>query len=103
MANLERILDLVINNIQPQQRRILEDTEKRLDSLFEKLAAKQIKPKSVQNLVALSKALTLGDYHTSNGIIMSMLTTDDENWVLGVKRLVEMFIQIKVKVNYNEM
>ena len=78
--------------------------------MFDKLAAKQIKPNSVQNLVALSKgkyfvlyisrffyfkALTSGDYQTSNGIIMSMLTTDDVNWVLGIKRLVDMFIQIK--------
>ncbi|TPX65974.1 hypothetical protein SpCBS45565_g04772 [Spizellomyces sp. 'palustris'] len=75
------------------QRRMIEDTDKRLENLYERLSADQVPNHVLASAVQLATALNNKDYTTCHSIVMALMTTsfDQEGkWVLGAKRLVEL-------------
>ncbi|KAJ3297995.1 hypothetical protein HK104_011290 [Borealophlyctis nickersoniae] len=97
VAALTTALDAVKAGVDASQRRMVEDTDKRLESLFERLAAKQLQPPVLAQLLTLANALNARDFPTANATVMSLMTTsfDQEGkWLLGVKRLVELYQRV---------
>ncbi|KAJ3179954.1 protein transport protein S31 [Gaertneriomyces sp. JEL0708] len=78
------------------QKRMIEDTEKRLENLYERVSTDQVPPQILAMTVQIAKALNEKDFTTANNIILQLMTTsfDQEGkWVLGAKRLVELALR----------
>jgi len=78
----------------PQFKRQVQDTEKRLNILFDHLNNDEGLSRELLNeMVQLASAIANKDYQTAYGIHIDLLTTKTEecgHWMTGVKRLIEM-------------
>ncbi|KAI8588654.1 hypothetical protein BDZ88DRAFT_421202 [Geranomyces variabilis] len=86
-------MDRVMASANPSQKRMLDDTAKRLENLYERLNADLIPPHVLALAVQLATALGARDFASATAATTTLMTTsfDQEGkWVLGVKRLVEM-------------
>ncbi|KAJ3044138.1 hypothetical protein HDV00_003242 [Rhizophlyctis rosea] len=93
VAGLTAILDHVKSSVDASQQRMVDDTEKRLDNLFERLASEQVQRVVLAKLVTLVRSLNARDFMTCNAVAQDLMTTsfDQEGkWVVGLKRLVEL-------------
>ncbi|KAL1918417.1 uncharacterized protein VTP21DRAFT_3077 [Calcarisporiella thermophila] len=79
-------------NAAPHQRRVLDDTEKRLNNLFDLLNNGELSQQVVQQMLLLVQTLEARDYNTAIRIHVDLLTTKYEEcgyWMVGVKRLID--------------
>ncbi|KAI9102502.1 hypothetical protein DFS34DRAFT_395362 [Phlyctochytrium arcticum] len=77
----------------PSQKRMVEDTSKRLDTLYERLSANAIPQHVLGTTVQLASALVNEEYSTCNSITTSLMTgsfDQEGKWLLGAKRLIEL-------------
>ena len=75
------------------EKRKLDDVNKRLATLAEKLRAGGVSQAVFDRLTELTNALGGGDGHTALNIHVQITTTDwadNGTWLMGVKRLIEM-------------
>jgi hypothetical protein len=73
---------------------MIDDTEKRMDELFDKLASNQISSSILAKLIHLCNALKANDVQSATRMSLDLMTTSFEKegkWVLGLKRLVELY------------
>ena len=71
---------------------MIQDTDKRLEFLFDRLSAQQVPDDVLAPLVVISQAIQAGDYGTSQKTVMELVTSnhpEETKWVVGLKRLVE--------------
>jgi hypothetical protein len=76
---------------------MMQDTEKRLDDLFDKLATDKIERPILAQLIHLSNALKAKDLNTATRISVEFMTTifaKEGKWVVGLKRLVELYARL---------
>ena len=76
---------------------MMQDTEKRLDDLFDKLATDKIERPILAHLIHLSNALKAKDLNTATRISVEFMTTifaQEGKWVVGLKRLVELYARL---------
>mmetsp|Transcript_15311 Transcript_15311/g.41928 ORF Transcript_15311/g.41928 Transcript_15311/m.41928 type:complete len:619 (-) Transcript_15311:306-2162(-) len=79
--------------LQPVDKRRLEDTEKRSTTLFQKLQDGSISNSVFEKLQQLCSSLAGGDVQTALAIHMQLTTTDwtdNGHWLMGLKRLIEL-------------
>lgn len=95
MDTIKNILEILkTSNI---QERMLQDTEKRMNMLFEKLQIKEVETSTLALVVHLSNSLNLKDYQKASGLVMELMqkgSAADSKWVVGLKRLVELVASI---------
>jgi len=77
----------------PQQKRLVEDTDRRLNVLFDALNCETVSPRVLEALLALTRAIAERNRETAQAIHLDMLTrfsaTDDiALWMSGVKVLI---------------
>jgi len=77
----------------PQQRRVIEDLERRLNNLFDALNCETLSPAIVDQLLVLTKAMEAHDRPAALAIHVDLLTrgsaTDEIGiWMSGVKQLI---------------
>ncbi|KAJ3088294.1 protein transport protein S31 [Quaeritorhiza haematococci] len=78
---------------EPQQRRMFEDCEKRLNLLFDQLNNGTVKPEVATKLLELAAALQKTDYTAATKSQMEIMTTHFDVtglWIVAVKRLINM-------------
>ncbi|KAJ1336238.1 hypothetical protein BSLG_007466 [Batrachochytrium salamandrivorans] len=83
----------------PNQRQKVEDTDRRIDGLFDRLASQQIQPQRtvLAQLLQLAQALDKKEYTAAQTTVMKMMTSNYANetsWILGAKRLVELLMML---------
>ncbi|KAJ3159371.1 hypothetical protein HDU86_001689 [Geranomyces michiganensis] len=86
-------MDRVRGSAGPAQKRMMDDTAKRIDNLYERLNADLLPPHVLALAVQLANALVARDFASATNATTTLMTTsfDQEGkWVLGLKRLVEM-------------
>ncbi|CAG8581830.1 14518_t:CDS:10 [Ambispora leptoticha] len=78
-------------NSPPNQKKVLDDTAKRLNALFDELNNELVQPAVIESLSILVKALQVRDYGTASKIQVDLITRYDEcqKWLIGLKRLIE--------------
>jgi len=79
--------------LQPVDKRRLEDTEKRSGALFTKLQAGGVSQPVFDKLEQLCGALAAGDARTALEVHVHLTTTDwadNGHWLMGLKRLIEL-------------
>lgn len=89
--SLRNILSNLQNSSQIQNR-VLQDTEKRLNILFDKLAKKELDNTILALLVHLANSLNSQDFQKAFSLVMELMqkgSATDSKWVVGLKRLVE--------------
>ncbi|KAJ3183925.1 hypothetical protein HDU87_006043 [Geranomyces variabilis] len=92
-STLRAEMDRAMASANPSQKRMLDDTSKRLENLYERLNADLIPPHVLALAVQLATAIGARDFASATAATTTLMTTsfDQEGkWVLGVKRLVEM-------------
>jgi len=77
----------------PQQRRVVDDSERRIDSLFDSLNCETLPDSAVEQLLALVKAMDAHDRNAALAIHVDLLTRESrtENiglWMSGIKQLI---------------
>ena len=102
VSNVEQQIVMLITDkisflntrVEPSKRRLLQDCEKRLEELFEKLAT------GIQRQVLATLWVICGDIKGNRleecrGKVTEFMTVavNDTRWVLGIKRLVELLLQ----------
>eukprot|EP00842_Homolaphlyctis_polyrhiza_P005641 jgi/Hompol1/6078/HPOL_002210-RA len=78
---------------QPALRQKIQDTERRIEDMFDRLAGHKIDRVVLAKLVQLAQALDAKDLASAQSMVMKMMTSnhaDETAWILGAKRLVEM-------------
>ncbi|KAJ3332841.1 hypothetical protein HDU76_012905 [Blyttiomyces sp. JEL0837] len=78
------------------QQRIVDDTDKRLEELMERLGEEKIPDILVAQLILLSNALNSKNGREASNVsmqltLMSTNHPEDSHWIVGSKRLVELF------------
>ncbi|KAI8332278.1 hypothetical protein BC941DRAFT_437121 [Chlamydoabsidia padenii] len=71
---------------------MLNDTEKRLDTLFDNLNNNEVSEDIGQSLLKLTQAVQNHDYHGAQNIHVGLVTTKYDQcgaWLVGVKRLID--------------
>ncbi|TPX44564.1 hypothetical protein SeLEV6574_g04428 [Synchytrium endobioticum] len=95
LNGLGRLMGLMKQLPGPHGKRVAEDTEKRLNTLFDQLNNNDHKPEVTEKLVSLVSALDSKDFAASREIYSDVLarTTSalglDLSWVPAIKRLIE--------------
>ena len=77
---------------------MVQDTEKRIESLMDKLASDQVSKPILAQLIHLSNALKVRNIQSATQITLQLMTDsfDQEGkWVVGLKRLVELYARIQ--------
>ncbi|ORX82954.1 WD40 repeat-like protein [Basidiobolus meristosporus CBS 931.73] len=77
----------------PNQRRMLDDVEKRLNLLFDALNLETLPQDITDRMLTLTQALEKHDFHTAQQIHLDLVTTKFAivgQWMVGVKRLIEL-------------
>ncbi|KAI7885775.1 hypothetical protein K492DRAFT_233927 [Lichtheimia hyalospora FSU 10163] len=75
----------------PSQKRMLDDTERRLNTLFDELNNSEVSDGVAQLMLSLVQALEKRDYDTAQRIQVDLVTTRYEecgSWLVGVKLLI---------------
>ncbi|KAI8812135.1 hypothetical protein BJ742DRAFT_794931 [Cladochytrium replicatum] len=83
--------------LEPQQRKVVEDTSKRVEYLFERLGGEQVPAASAVILKRLVIALNDRDFAGATNQAVQLTTTstgDDVRWSIGVKRMVDLYARI---------
>lgn len=73
---------------------MVQDTDKRLDELFDKLASGKISRPLLARLMHLSNALNQRAHPASSQLTLQLMTdfmNTEGKWVVGLKRLAEMY------------
>ncbi|KAI9105495.1 hypothetical protein DFS34DRAFT_575149 [Phlyctochytrium arcticum] len=92
---LQKYLDLfksVSSAVRPQQRRIYDDAEKKLNIMFDQLNAEEVPIDVVENMLELVKALDARDFSSAHRIQVDLMTTRFDvtgKWMLVVKRIID--------------
>lgn len=89
MLNAE--LQRVSQSLPPQMSRVVHDTEKRLNMLFDRLNSNVLSKPLTDELLALATSLNAHDYQTASNIQTNIVTTlgdQCEHWIVGVTRLI---------------
>ncbi|KAJ3290152.1 protein transport protein S31 [Borealophlyctis nickersoniae] len=77
---------------QPQQKKIFDDAEKKMNIMFDQMNAEEIPQDILERMSELVKALDARDFTTAQKIQVELLTTRFDatgRWMLGVKRLID--------------
>jgi protein transport protein SEC31 len=77
----------------PMDKRKMDDVDKRLKILFQKLLKHEVTVGIFEKLEQLCQALSVGDYQAALGLHVAITTTDwadNGAWLMGLKRLIEM-------------
>ncbi|KAI8920456.1 hypothetical protein BC831DRAFT_479532 [Entophlyctis helioformis] len=78
---------------QPAQRQKVEDTERRIDGLFDRLASHKIDRVVLAQLLEVAQDLNNRDFANGQARVLKMMTSNYSNetaWLLGAKRLIEL-------------
>lgn len=93
VATLTRLYDTVAPTQKTlMAKRKLEDVNKKVGALFERLNQNDISAQASEKLVRLCQALDQGDYNTAGQYHVALTSSDwDENgiWIVAVKRLMD--------------
>ncbi len=76
------------------QNKIIQDTEKRMQELFERLNQEKLGKAILAQLIQLAMALNAMDMNTASLLSIHLMTSSFDQqgkWVLGMKRLVELY------------
>ncbi|CAO3611688.1 unnamed protein product [Cunninghamella blakesleeana] len=76
----------------PAKKRILDDTEKRLNGLFDNMNNEELSDDVVQSMLKLAQAIQNRDYNQAHRLQVELVTTryaECGSWLVGVKRLIE--------------
>ncbi|KAI9308433.1 hypothetical protein BJ944DRAFT_174834 [Cunninghamella echinulata] len=76
----------------PAQKKILDDTEKRLNGLFDNMNNSELSDDVVQSMLKLAQAVQTRDYNQAHRLQVELVTTryaECGAWLVGVKRLIE--------------
>lgn len=91
VQHVKNVFDALLNNsAQDGNTRKRDDIAKRLEELYMKLGAGQIKTAASQKVVQLVQAVEQNDYASASRIQMELCTVDwdvNKGWLMGVKRL----------------
>ncbi|KAI9599191.1 hypothetical protein BDF19DRAFT_430383 [Syncephalis fuscata] len=77
----------------PTQKRMLEDTKRRMNELLVRLKDNQVKAHILTALSTFLNAINSQDYTTANQVHLDLMQTDFDSegrWLVGAKRLVEL-------------
>ncbi|KAI8845507.1 hypothetical protein BC829DRAFT_491647 [Chytridium lagenaria] len=82
--------------VDPSQRRVVEDTDKRLEELLERLGTQSVAGPVMAQLTKVAQAINSRDVPGASAaaVQLSLLATAhsaESRWILGVKRLVELY------------
>ncbi|TPX67623.1 hypothetical protein CcCBS67573_g07444 [Chytriomyces confervae] len=98
LVGLTTAMDFVKQKVitDPIQRRVLEDTDKRLEELLERLGTQSVPDAILSYLVLLANAFNAKDMAAASKTTMKLTLMSTENhdeahWIVGAKRLVEMY------------
>ncbi|KAI8615494.1 hypothetical protein BC830DRAFT_289621 [Chytriomyces sp. MP71] len=78
----------------PIQRKVLEDTDKRLEELLERLGGQLVPDVIMAHLVVLSNDMQAASKTTMTLTLMSTEHHDEAHWIVGSKRLVELYTRV---------
>lgn len=95
LDTIRNILEILKNS--KIQERMLLDTEKRMNILFDKLQNKDIESTTLALVVHFSNSLNLKDYSKASTLVMELMqkgAAGDSKWVVGLKRLVELIASV---------
>lgn len=99
VASFTAAMDLArsILDRMPNQRQKVEDTDRRIDGLFDRLANHKIQSQRMvfAQLFQVAQALNSKSYMEAQAMILKMMTSnyaDETQWILGAKRLVELLM-----------
>ncbi|CAO3583121.1 unnamed protein product [Absidia cylindrospora] len=84
------------NQMESGQKKYWEDTDKRLDNLFQQLNNHDVSDSVARSLIGLVQAFNDGQYEQALNIQMHLVTTKYEecsSWLLAVKRIIEYRMQ----------
>ncbi|CAG8591763.1 13128_t:CDS:10 [Ambispora gerdemannii] len=76
----------------PNQKKVLDDTAKRLNALFDELNNELVPQPVIGSLLNLVQALQVRDYATVTRIHVELMTTkfdECQKWIVGLKRLID--------------
>ncbi|KAJ1955157.1 protein transport protein S31, partial [Dispira parvispora] len=76
----------------PAQKRMMDDTEKRLNQLFDLMNNGDLPAKLEEPLLSLARAIQNGDYQQAHQVYLKLIHSNfdsSQRWMMGVKRLVE--------------
>ncbi|KAJ3073303.1 hypothetical protein HDU98_001853 [Podochytrium sp. JEL0797] len=98
LVGLTSAMDVVKQKViqDPIQRKVLEDTDKRLEELLERLGEMLVPDVILAHLVVLANAFNTKDLPTATktAMTLSLMSTEhheESHWIVGAKRLVEMY------------
>lgn len=78
----------------PSHKRQVQDTEKRLNILFDHINNEELlTADTLASMLSLAQAMAARDYGTAHSIHLDLVTHKTEectNWMTGVKRLIDM-------------
>merc|ERR1712174_2123 len=87
VAHVQNVLGMLLDSTSAdgnQKKR--EDIAKRLEDLYARLQAGQIKPQAAQKVLTLVKAIEAQDYPAANKVQLELCTCDwdqNKNWLMG--------------------
>lgn len=91
LSNVKTVLGMLLDaSAQDGNMKKRDDIAKRLDELYAKLQAGQIKTAASQKVLQMVKAVENQDFQSANRIQMELCTSDwdsNKNWLMGIKRL----------------
>ncbi|ORX97826.1 hypothetical protein K493DRAFT_349774 [Basidiobolus meristosporus CBS 931.73] len=82
----------------PTQRRMLLDTEKRLEVLFERLKSGSMSTYLLAQLEVMVKAIEGSDFAKAQSVHVELMTTEFDSegkWLVGLKRLLDLYQKSK--------
>ncbi|KAJ3104262.1 hypothetical protein HK100_004085 [Physocladia obscura] len=104
-AAMDLVKQAVITDI--VQRKMLDDTDRRLDELLERLAVQAVPDILLAHLILLANAFTAKNPAAAKktAMTLTLMSTEhheDAHWIVGAKRLVDMFDRFVVNVNNSQ-
>ncbi|RIA97439.1 hypothetical protein C1645_732405 [Glomus cerebriforme] len=93
-STLQSTLKFCKENAKNSDRKIIIDTEKRLENLYERLEKNEISESALGKLGKLCEYLELNDLNNAITIHENLMITDfdkEGKWLLGIKRLLDLY------------
>ena len=91
--SLTKLLNSCKPNAGPPQRKALDDAEKRLSILFDRLNNEKVGAEAIKILLDISKAIEAKDWQIAMAMQQALVanhgSAEGANWMLGIKRLLE--------------
>ncbi|CAG8477346.1 4833_t:CDS:2 [Acaulospora colombiana] len=91
---LKTILEDCKQNVKSSDKRIISDTEKRLELLFEVLEKGQLSESVLGRLCKMCEYAEANDFANALAIHSNLMTTDfdkEGKWLLGIRRLLDLY------------